>query len=82
MAKFVICSGKEVRYMRDIISNCPVNIERCSSIQKQQYANYPDSKGVPSIVFVFEKDHKITWIYKDKTERDNQFNEIIKSNIN
>lgn len=71
---FIKCSIDSIVYLRgETVVNRPVNLVLCKSIQKRNYAWYPDNKGLPAIEFL---GCDVTWVYEDVESRDKEFEEI------
>jgi hypothetical protein len=76
MANFLECSVPSIEYLRgEIVKNDPVNLDRCKSIEKFQYRWYPDNTGKPAIKF---KGCDVEWVYKSESQRDEDWQRIIK----
>lgn len=74
MAHFITCSLESFKYWREeTVVNKPVNLDLCTSIEKSQFAWYPDNAGKPSIVF---NGCDVEWAYHEEADRDLEFDRI------
>lgn len=71
---FITCSVESIDYRRGVVTNKPVNLSLCKSVEKVKYAWYPDNEGKPAIRF---NGCDVEWVYHYASERDADFQKII-----
>lgn len=75
---FHTCSVENVKYRSNVVTNKPVNLNHCISIEKVKFNWYPDNEGLPAIKF-----HGCgqEWVYPTVKERDADFLFISQNNF-
>jgi hypothetical protein len=74
---FTKCTVDSVKYRSTAYPNSPVNLELCLCIEKRVHREYPDNKGIPSLVFRTASDHEVTWLFRNETARDKEFERLL-----
>ena len=80
---YVIPHIKEIDYRSSTLTNNPINISLCESIQKSRLRYYPDNNGIPSLLFLFnktsdEQSNDRRWNFRSEEDRDFAYDEIMK----
>jgi hypothetical protein len=76
---FVESSIEGITYLRgEKVTNRPVNLSLCKSIEKSNYAWYPDNRGKPAIRF---NGCDVEWVYNQESMRDKDYNRIKNNNF-
>lgn len=74
MACFIKCGVSKTAYRGNQLVNSPVNINLCTYISKENYFQYPDNTGLPSIRF---HGCDVMWVFSDTASRDADFDKIL-----
>lgn len=78
MVQFIQCPVKSVNYGGIHIENYPINIEKCTRIEKHRRKAYPDNEGIPLLFF---GGCETEWSFKYDSHRDLVFNKISDNNF-